>query len=81
MCVTAVKRLKRFLVLFTRCSECFLVQFYPYFPLFQTSYRTFPYPKQRKIYIKPRILNHNIICMLVHKSGRRFRIPTVSFRC
>ena len=55
MCVTAVKRLKHFLVLFTRCNERFsvpvlsLVKFY--FPFFQTYYRTLSYPKQRKIYI------------------------------
>ena len=55
MCVTAVKCLMHFLVLFTRCGECFfgsilsLVKFY--FSLFQTSYRILPYPKHKKKYI------------------------------
>ena len=54
MCVTAVKRLKHFLVLFTRCSECVLVQFYPwlnfifhYFKLIIVHYHT---PNRGKIY-------------------------------
>ena len=53
-----------------------VVQFYPWFkfysPLFQTHHHTLPYPKQKKIKLKPRIkLNHNIC----DKSPRLSRSP------